>query len=64
METKPFYCDLVTNIYPNISYEQLKTQINENENIMRIGTDYYFRQGFKGKLGCVLYRGFAIEPFE
>lgn len=31
---------------------------------MRIGTDYYFRQGFKGKLGCVLYRGFAIEPFE
>ena len=43
METKPFYCDLVTNIYPNINYEDLVAQIKKNENIMRISNDYYFK---------------------
>jgi len=28
---------------------------------MKIGDAYYFSSPFKGKLGCVLYRGFRFQ---
>ena len=60
MEHRQLKCDLVSNTY-HISYETILKAVEKEDNLIKIGNEYYFNAPFKGKLGCELYRGFSFK---